>query len=224
MTGAIAAAAVAALGVAAACGPARRRRGSARAARRRRRLRADADRRPARSRRGRAADRGASPGRPTCSAAFDEPLLVVRDRRVLIANQAARALLGAHIEGSDVRLAIRHPAAAEHLAGDGGDGAGADRAGRARRARPALGDDRRAAARRQPPGPPRRPEPGPRRRADAGRFRRQCQPRTAHPARHPARLHRDAAGRGRGRPRDPRSASSRSCPARRRGCATCSTI
>ncbi|HEV2818219.1 MAG TPA: ATP-binding protein [Allosphingosinicella sp.] len=54
-------------------------------------------------------------------AAFEEPLLVVRDRRVLIANSAARDLLGAHIEGSDVRLAIRHPAAAEHLAGEGGE-------------------------------------------------------------------------------------------------------
>jgi two-component system, OmpR family, phosphate regulon sensor histidine kinase PhoR len=53
-------------------------------------------------------------------AAFGEPLLVVRDRRVLIANEAAKVLLGAHIEGSDVRLAIRHPAAAEHLAGAGG--------------------------------------------------------------------------------------------------------
>src|SRR5690349_21161156 len=51
-------------------------------------------------------------------AAFADPLLVVRDRRVLIANQAARDLLGAHIIGSDVRLAIRHPAAAEHLARD----------------------------------------------------------------------------------------------------------
>jgi len=51
-------------------------------------------------------------------AAFEEPLLLVRDRRVLVANQAARDLLGAHISGSDVRLAIRHPAAAEHLAGD----------------------------------------------------------------------------------------------------------
>jgi two-component system phosphate regulon sensor histidine kinase PhoR len=50
--------------------------------------------------------------------AFDEPLLLVRDRRVLVANQAARDLLGAHILGSDVRLAIRHPAAAEHLAGE----------------------------------------------------------------------------------------------------------
>jgi two-component system phosphate regulon sensor histidine kinase PhoR len=53
-------------------------------------------------------------------AAFEEPLLVVRARRVLIANPAARDLLGAHIEGSDVRLAIRHPAAAEHLAGEDG--------------------------------------------------------------------------------------------------------
>jgi len=56
-------------------------------------------------------------------AAFEDPLLVVREGRVLIANPAARALLGAHIEGSDVRLAIRHPAAAEHLAGDDGGGA-----------------------------------------------------------------------------------------------------
>ena len=52
-------------------------------------------------------------------AAFEEPLLLVRDRRVVIANQAARSLLGSHIEGSDVRLAIRHPAAAPHLAGEG---------------------------------------------------------------------------------------------------------
>jgi two-component system phosphate regulon sensor histidine kinase PhoR len=44
-----------------------------------------------------------------------DPMLLVRDRRVLIANRAARALLGDHIEGSDVRLAIRHPAAAERL-------------------------------------------------------------------------------------------------------------
>jgi len=50
--------------------------------------------------------------------AIDEPLLLVRNRRVLSANQAAKALLGAHIEGVDVRLAIRHPAAAERLAGE----------------------------------------------------------------------------------------------------------
>jgi two-component system phosphate regulon sensor histidine kinase PhoR len=61
------------------------------------------------------------PEGPDLLAAFGEPLLVVRDRRVLIANAAARALLGDHIEGSDVRLAIRHPAAAEHLAGEGGE-------------------------------------------------------------------------------------------------------
>jgi two-component system phosphate regulon sensor histidine kinase PhoR len=67
-----------------------------------------------------AADRD---GQADLLAAFDEPLLVVRDRRVLIANRAARDLLGAHIEGSDVRLAIRPPAAAEHLARaeDGGE-------------------------------------------------------------------------------------------------------
>lgn len=47
--------------------------------------------------------------------AIDEPMLVVRDRRVIAANSAARAVLGDHIEGVDVRLAIRHPAAAEQL-------------------------------------------------------------------------------------------------------------
>jgi two-component system phosphate regulon sensor histidine kinase PhoR len=51
-------------------------------------------------------------------AAFDEPLLLVRERRVVLANQAAQALLGSHIEGSDVRLAIRHPAAAPWLSGE----------------------------------------------------------------------------------------------------------
>jgi two-component system phosphate regulon sensor histidine kinase PhoR len=63
-----------------------------------------------------------SEGAANLVAAFEEPLLVVRERRVTIANKAAKALLGAHIEGSDVRLAIRHPAAAEHLAGDGDEG------------------------------------------------------------------------------------------------------
>jgi two-component system, OmpR family, phosphate regulon sensor histidine kinase PhoR len=47
--------------------------------------------------------------------AADEPLLLVQDRQVVLANPAARALLGAHIEGVDVRLAIRHPAAAQRL-------------------------------------------------------------------------------------------------------------
>lgn len=57
--------------------------------------------------------------------AVDEPLLIVRNRKVLLANSAARAILGAHIEGADVRLAIRHPAAAQIL----GEPEGADQPG-----------------------------------------------------------------------------------------------
>ena len=45
----------------------------------------------------------------------DTPLLIVRNRRVLLANAAAREVLGQHIQGVDIRLAIRHPAAAERL-------------------------------------------------------------------------------------------------------------
>ncbi len=44
-----------------------------------------------------------------------EPVLVIETSRVVAANAAARALLGAHILGEDVRVAIRHPAAAERL-------------------------------------------------------------------------------------------------------------
>jgi two-component system phosphate regulon sensor histidine kinase PhoR len=51
----------------------------------------------------------------------EEPILLVRGRRVLLANPAARAMLGEHIEGVDVRLAIRHPAAAERLVERGED-------------------------------------------------------------------------------------------------------
>ncbi|HET9429076.1 MAG TPA: ATP-binding protein [Allosphingosinicella sp.] len=47
--------------------------------------------------------------------AVGTPLMIVRNRRILLANQAARDLLGDHIEGGDARLAIRHPAAAERL-------------------------------------------------------------------------------------------------------------
>jgi len=47
--------------------------------------------------------------------AIDEPALLVADERINVANQAARALLGARIEGSDIRLAIRHPEALEHI-------------------------------------------------------------------------------------------------------------
>lgn len=47
--------------------------------------------------------------------AIFEPVMLVADNRVNAANQAARTLLGAHILGEDVRVAIRHPAAAERL-------------------------------------------------------------------------------------------------------------
>lgn len=39
------------------------------------------------------------------------PLIIVSGDRVSLANQAAQSLLGSHIVGQDVRLAIRHPAA-----------------------------------------------------------------------------------------------------------------
>jgi two-component system phosphate regulon sensor histidine kinase PhoR len=52
--------------------------------------------------------------------AIDDPLLLVERQLVVRANQAARNLLGEHILGEDIRLAIRHPAAAEKLA-IGGD-------------------------------------------------------------------------------------------------------
>lgn len=55
------------------------------------------------------------PGAVDLVESVDTPLLIVRDRHVLLANQAARALLGEHIQGTDVRLAIRHPSAVERL-------------------------------------------------------------------------------------------------------------
>lgn len=56
--------------------------------------------------------------------AIVEPLLVIADHRVEAANSGARELLGQHILGEDVRVAIRHPAAAERLMDpqDGADG------------------------------------------------------------------------------------------------------
>lgn len=47
--------------------------------------------------------------------AIVEPVMLIADNRVSSANRAARMLLGQHILGEDVRLAIRHPAAAERL-------------------------------------------------------------------------------------------------------------
>src|SRR5688572_1913385 len=49
--------------------------------------------------------------------AIEEPALLVQDQRIAAANRSARELLGARIEGSDIRLAIRHPEALEHILG-----------------------------------------------------------------------------------------------------------
>ena len=59
------------------------------------------------------------PRGPTAALVLDavaEPLLLVENGRVALANRAARTLLGDHITGEDVRVALRHPAAAERLA------------------------------------------------------------------------------------------------------------
>jgi two-component system phosphate regulon sensor histidine kinase PhoR len=42
---------------------------------------------------------------------LDEPALIIDGSRTVAANDAARALLGQRIEGTDVRFAIRHPEA-----------------------------------------------------------------------------------------------------------------
>jgi two-component system phosphate regulon sensor histidine kinase PhoR len=47
--------------------------------------------------------------------ALAEPALVVAGGRVRTSNEAARSILGAEIQGQDVRLALRHPAAVERL-------------------------------------------------------------------------------------------------------------
>ena len=60
----------------------------------------------------------AAPGEPPIAEVIEaiaEPVLVIAANRVVEANRAARALLGQHIMGEDVRIAIRHPAAAERL-------------------------------------------------------------------------------------------------------------
>lgn len=45
-----------------------------------------------------------------------DPILLIRNAKVAVANPAAEAILGTHIIGEDVRIAIRHPAAADRLA------------------------------------------------------------------------------------------------------------
>jgi len=47
--------------------------------------------------------------------ALDEPALLVERSIIVIANRAAKALLGSRIEKHDVRLAIRHPRALEEI-------------------------------------------------------------------------------------------------------------
>jgi two-component system phosphate regulon sensor histidine kinase PhoR len=48
--------------------------------------------------------------------AIQDPVLIVAQGRVREANAAARSLLGAHVTGADVRLALRHPGALDRLA------------------------------------------------------------------------------------------------------------
>jgi two-component system phosphate regulon sensor histidine kinase PhoR len=65
--------------------------------------------------------------------ALDEPTIIVRGRRIDLANAAARTLLGPTIAGRDVRLAIRHPEALDMILGrrDGDiDAAGIGEVGR----------------------------------------------------------------------------------------------
>lgn len=45
-----------------------------------------------------------------------DPILLIRNAKVAAANPAAASVLGDHIIGEDVRIAIRHPAAADRLA------------------------------------------------------------------------------------------------------------
>ena len=48
----------------------------------------------------------------------ETPVIVIENARVVIANIAARSLLGAHILGQDVRVAMRQPEAVRLLEGD----------------------------------------------------------------------------------------------------------
>jgi two-component system, OmpR family, phosphate regulon sensor histidine kinase PhoR len=62
-------------------------------------------------------DSGQRSGFEAIINALDLPLLLVFGHRIESANAAARALLGDHIVEQDARLALRHPAAVELLAG-----------------------------------------------------------------------------------------------------------
>ncbi len=49
------------------------------------------------------------------AGAVPEPMLVIEGGRIVVANAAAKALLGQWIEGQDARLAMRNPATVERL-------------------------------------------------------------------------------------------------------------
>lgn len=71
--------------------------------------------------------RDAAPPEPQLGSVLEgvaEPVLVIADGRVEQANSPARDLLGNHIVGQDIRLAIRHPAAAERLVAPPGAASG----------------------------------------------------------------------------------------------------
>ena len=48
------------------------------------------------------------------------PMLMLDSNRIIVANKASREAIGAHIVGQDARVALRHPAAVDLLAKDGG--------------------------------------------------------------------------------------------------------
>nr|WP_294849552.1 ATP-binding protein [uncultured Sphingomonas sp.] len=48
---------------------------------------------------------------------IDEPALLLEGQTIIVANQAAHTLLGQGLAGRDIRLAIRHPLALEHIFG-----------------------------------------------------------------------------------------------------------
>lgn len=50
--------------------------------------------------------------------AFPQPAFIVSSGRIARANRATLTLLGGHVLGQDVRLAIRHPAVTQHLVGE----------------------------------------------------------------------------------------------------------
>jgi two-component system phosphate regulon sensor histidine kinase PhoR len=59
--------------------------------------------------------------------AMSDPILLIEEGRIAVANGAAVELLGDWIEGQDVRLAMRHPATVERLSRAAGDQAGVEK-------------------------------------------------------------------------------------------------